>query len=54
MSGVPAETLNPRETWKDKAAYDAQAKKVAELFRKNFEQYKDQTPESVAAAGPLA
>jgi phosphoenolpyruvate carboxykinase (ATP) len=35
--GVPADILNPRNTWKDKAAYDAQATKLRDMFRKNFE-----------------
>jgi phosphoenolpyruvate carboxykinase (ATP) len=36
--GVPAEILDPRNTWKDKAAYDAQATKLRDLFRKNFDE----------------
>lgn len=36
---VPAEVLDPRGTWKDGAAYDAQAKKLAGMFRKNFEKF---------------
>jgi len=38
--GVPAEVLNPKNTWKDKAAYDAAATKLRDMFRKNFEDKK--------------
>ena len=34
---VPANVLNPRSTWSDPAAYDAQARKLAGMFRENFE-----------------
>ena len=33
---VPSEIMNPRDTWEDKAAYDAQAKKLAKMFQDNF------------------
>ncbi|HED64009.1 MAG TPA: phosphoenolpyruvate carboxykinase (ATP) [Planctomycetes bacterium] len=33
---VPSEILNPRNTWEDKDAYDAQAEKLREMFRQNF------------------
>lgn len=51
---VPQEVLNPRNTWADPAAYDAQAQKLAELFVKNFAQFADRVPAEVIAAGPLA
>jgi phosphoenolpyruvate carboxykinase (ATP) len=50
--GVPAQVLNPRETWSDKAAYDAKAKQLAKLFHDNFQQFADQASPEVVAAGP--
>jgi phosphoenolpyruvate carboxykinase (ATP) len=35
--GVDASILDPKSTWADKAAYDAQAEKLRDMFRKNFE-----------------
>jgi phosphoenolpyruvate carboxykinase (ATP) len=51
VPGVPAEVLNPRNTWKDGAAYDAQARKLAALFRANDAKF--EMPESVRKAGPM-
>ena len=51
VHGVPREVLDPRRTWSDPAAYDAQARKLAGMFRKNFEQFCG-APETIRAAGP--
>jgi phosphoenolpyruvate carboxykinase (ATP) len=50
---VPSEVLSPRTTWADPSAYDAQARKLALMFRENFEQYRAMVPASVSAAGPV-
>ncbi len=50
--GVPAEVLRPRDAWPDAAAYDAQARRLAALFRENFRAYADQATEAVRQAGP--
>jgi phosphoenolpyruvate carboxykinase (ATP) len=51
VPGVPGEVLDPRGTWNDASAYDAQAKKLAEMFRKNFEKFGSVAP-SIRDAGP--
>ena len=53
VPGVPGEVLTPRNTWADPGAYDAQAKKLAEMFRKNFAGFEKQVPEAVVNAGPV-
>jgi phosphoenolpyruvate carboxykinase (ATP) len=52
LEGVDATILNPRETWSDKAAYDAQAEKLAEMFIENFKVYEAHVEATVNAAGP--
>ena len=49
--GVPAELLDPRSTWEDRAAYDAQARDLAGRFIRNFQQFPE-APEVVRDAGP--
>ncbi len=52
IEGIPAEVLNPRGTWKDGAVYDAQAARLAEMFRTNFAAFASGVDQRVAAAGP--
>ena len=49
---VPDKILDPRGTWADAKAYDAQASKLAAMFRKNFDRYADQVDASVRAVAP--
>lgn len=50
--GVPRGRLNPMTTWKDKAHYRREAKKLAELFRENFKAYAGSTENNIVEAGP--
>jgi phosphoenolpyruvate carboxykinase (ATP) len=36
---IPAEVLDPRNTWSNKKAYDATARDLTQRFEKNFEEY---------------
>jgi phosphoenolpyruvate carboxykinase (ATP) len=49
---VPPEVLVPRRAWKDADAYDAAARKLAGLFRDNFESHAAGVSAEVLAAGP--
>jgi phosphoenolpyruvate carboxykinase (ATP) len=51
---VPNEILDPRKTWSDEAAYDAQAAKLARLFADNFKAFEAGVTPEVRAAGPQA
>ncbi len=49
VRGVDGTLLDPRGTWDDKAAYDAQARKLVAMFADNFEQYADHIDADVRA-----
>jgi phosphoenolpyruvate carboxykinase (ATP) len=51
VPNVPADVLDPRGTWPDPAAYDAQAHTLAGMFRANFTKFSPMA-QSVQAAGP--
>jgi phosphoenolpyruvate carboxykinase (ATP) len=50
---VPSEILIPSNTWSDKSAYEATAKKLAGLFIKNFASYAGGVSADVKTAGPV-
>ena len=50
--GVPDEMLDPATSWSDRAAYEAQAAKLAGMFRDNFKTFADEAGEAILAAGP--
>ncbi len=52
--GVPSEVLNPRNTWKQPAEYDAQANRLARMFLDNFKSFEAEASEEIRAAGPHA
>lgn len=54
VPGVPTEILNPKNTWSDKAAYDAKAKYLAGLFVKNFEKYAPGVTDEILSSAPSA
>jgi len=49
---VPSEVLQSKNTWKDQAAYDEQAKKLASMFAENFKQFADDVSGEISGAGP--
>ena len=51
---VPNEVLIPRNTWRDKEAYDRKARDLARLFNENFKKYESGVSEGVRAVAPVA
>ncbi|MFD2698439.1 phosphoenolpyruvate carboxykinase (ATP) [Mesonia sediminis] len=51
---VPNEVLNPRDTWKDKEAYDVKAKELALFFKNNFKKFEEYANEEIMNGGPKA
>jgi phosphoenolpyruvate carboxykinase (ATP) len=52
VPGVEQRILNPRETWADKADYDATAARLVKLFNDNFARFAEHVDQSVLDAAP--
>jgi len=52
LAGVPADVCNPRNAWEDKDAYDAQAFKLASMFKDNYKQYVQDGVTNYTSFGP--
>jgi phosphoenolpyruvate carboxykinase (ATP) len=52
VPGVDSAILNPRDTWADKADYDATAAKLVKLFTDNFARFAAHVDAGVLAAAP--
>lgn len=52
IEGIPSDVLDPRKTWSDGAAYDEQARKLAEMFRENVKKFGSVVDTAILDAGP--
>lgn len=52
VPNVPADVLDPRNTWADKAAYDRKAADLAAKFNKNFELYSEFANDEIMEGAP--
>ena len=52
VPGVPAEVLQPRNTWKNGADYDEKARRLAQMFVDNFKSFESEATPDILAAGP--
>jgi phosphoenolpyruvate carboxykinase (ATP) len=53
VEGVPPHLLDPRRTWSDKLAYDAQARQLVGMFAENFRHFEAVVDAEVRGAGPV-
>jgi phosphoenolpyruvate carboxykinase (ATP) len=52
VPGVPNDILDPVHTWADKAEFDRTARKLVEMFQKNFAKFESKVDAEVRAAAP--
>ncbi|MEZ5872952.1 MAG: phosphoenolpyruvate carboxykinase [Nitratireductor sp.] len=54
VPGIDASILDPRSTWADPVAYDAQARKLVSMFITNFAKFEDHVDDAVLEAAPAS
>jgi phosphoenolpyruvate carboxykinase (ATP) len=54
VDGINGQILDPKKTWQSEADYDAQAKKLVQMFISNFTKFQSDVEENVRASGPIA
>lgn len=52
VPSVPTELLTPKNTWSDKEGFEKMAKKLVDLFGKNFSKYESFASDEIKAAAP--
>ncbi|MEZ5923369.1 MAG: phosphoenolpyruvate carboxykinase [Hyphomicrobiaceae bacterium] len=52
VEGVDSKILDPRATWADPKAYDEQARRLVDMFAKNFSKFEGHVDADVLAAAP--
>jgi len=50
---VPSEILNPKETWKNKKAYEIQAKELSASFKENFKKFEEFANDEILNGAPV-
>jgi phosphoenolpyruvate carboxykinase (ATP) len=50
--GVPAEVLNPRNTWSSPETYDIKAAELAKAINNNFKKFEEKASDEIKAAAP--
>ena len=49
---VPVNIMIPRNTWSDGDAYDEAARKLAIMFKDNFQKFEEGSTKEILEAGP--
>lgn len=49
---VPSEILNPKDTWKNKKAYEIQANELSASFKENFKKFEEFANDEIMAGAP--